>query len=312
MSITKTVLHERIGDNLFTIGEIPKRFPSISNDNLIDNSNFKINQRGLSTYPNLGKEAYSVDRCMAFRGTLNVNESGINFVSESTAFYKRFISKTEYSLMFGEVVTISMTAKVNQVSGHIQFRIFDGTDYGGQAGLAIQSTTDGYEEFSVTVTANRDYHNVGIEVLVADTENDYLDIDIKHWKMELGSQSTSFIEPNPSIEILKCQRYFQRLILVGGGLYFPGLFDKRSVDVEVPLTTTMRVLPTINFEDDALIIAISHDNIILNLSDPVCYSYTHNSVTIRFSRNYSDGETECGACVLRARSNTYLELSAEV
>lgn len=180
-----------------------------SNPNLVDNPDFRVNQRGQAEYTS-DKLTYSVDRCMLHNGMLNVSTNGIKFVSNHTTNYKRFLSKTEYPLAVSEKVTISMMAKINQISGNVRFRIFDGSDYGGQPGMPLRSSTPNYEYFSETIVANKNYINVGIEILVGNADRDHVDIDIKHWKLEFGSIATPFIPPNPATELMKCQRYFYK------------------------------------------------------------------------------------------------------
>ena len=284
-----------------------------SNPNLLDNPDFKINQRGQSEYTSNAFK-YTVDRCKLSEGTLQASENGIKFVSTRTAKFKRFLSKTEYFLAAGKKVTISMLAKVNQLSGRAYFRMCEGNSYTCTTSvLHLMNTTDDYVEFSKTITADKDYPYLCVEILVDDTENDFIDIDIKHWKLEIGSVATPFIPPNPATELLKCQRYYQRLILVRSGAYFLGMFGQNVLDIEIPLPTTMRAVPSISFGDFSQLIGISSDNRVLVLEGNYYpYAYTQNTLTIRFARLYTGGEVASGACMLRALVNNYIELSADV
>lgn len=166
------------------------------NPNLLLNSDFKNNQSGLNEYVSLNIGIDTLDNCWLHRGTLKVLDSGVNFVSESGAFYKRFVTKTNQTVAVGDTVTISMVAKVNQVSGIVQFRIMNSDTLYGDRTLMISNVTEGYETFSATITSPTHYEHVGVEILVGNTENDSVDIDIRHWKLEFGSVATRFVIPN--------------------------------------------------------------------------------------------------------------------
>ena len=166
------------------------------NPNLLLNSDFKNNRSKLNEYVALSTSMDVLDNCWLSRGTLKVFDSGVNFVSESGAFYKRFVTKTNQTVAIGDTVTISMVAKVNQVSGTVQFRIMDSDTLYGDRTLMISNTTEGYETFSATITSPTYYEHVGVEILVNNTENASIDIDIKHWKLEFGSVATPFVIPS--------------------------------------------------------------------------------------------------------------------
>ena len=154
-----------------------------SNPNLLINPDFKINQRGKSSYTS----GYSVDRWKISSATLNastlvvVNNNGV-----SGALVQFLENKP--------TGTFTVTLKASRISGTIKFGWKDGDTY--KTGGAISNGVNTYTFTASSLTY------VGIELASgASAQLDYM-------KLEQGSVATSFIAPNMAEEILKCQRFY--------------------------------------------------------------------------------------------------------
>lgn len=81
-------------------------------------------------------------------------------------------------------------------------------------------------------------------------------LPFKGIKLELGDHATPFIPPHPSIELLKCQRYFWKIGSLPDNVYKPSIFiAKKMDDTHIRLTptlnppTNMRTFPSVKIND---------------------------------------------------------------
>ena len=194
-----------------------------SNPNLLDNWYFAdpINQRGQAEYvAATASLVYTIDRWRLGSGTIAVTDGYIKFLSSKVAEYKRLWESTQYCAEAGRTYTLSMLARVNDVSGTVLFRPV--TSQGGTVPnfeSTISDVTDTFKLFMYTFVPRNNVENIGVEVLCMDAPNSYIDIDIAAWKLELGAQQTLAHQdingnwvlndppPNKALELLKCQRY---------------------------------------------------------------------------------------------------------
>ena len=195
-----------------------------SNPNLLDNWYFAdpINQRGQAEYvAATASLVYTIDRWRLGSGTIAVADGYIKFLSSKVAEYKRLWESTQYCAEAGRTYTLSMLARVNDVSGTVLFRPV--TSQGGTVPnfeSTISDVTDTFKLFMYTFVPRNNVENIGVEVLCMDAPNSYIDIDIAAWKLELGAQQTLAHQdingnwvlndppPNKALELAKCQRYY--------------------------------------------------------------------------------------------------------
>lgn len=225
------------------ISTLQSGLSQLSNPNLLDNPDFKINQREKTTYTITSTPRnYSVDRwdlvqgqSAANPGSAAVEDDGLLLTSLSTysIYLREFLEKG--SDLIGKTVTLSVKAS-NAGSGWYYGQ------YSGQS--STNALTDGINVFtfvwSEPIVGNGMY---GIHIFSRQNEETSIKI---HWvKLELGDRATPFVPPHSATELLKCQRYYQRI----SGNYThigSGYSTKNAAVIVCSLITSLRIHPTIN------------------------------------------------------------------
>ena len=171
----------------------------ISNPNLLDNPDFSINQRGQTEYTGGG---YCVDRWETTptvsisdgKIVLNNKESGYSSFFQKVPLLSNLRGKTiTASLLTEEVGLTALTFKLPSAG------VFIGDEAIGELGSLRIGTVDSDGE-----------------ILLFDIRlNPTSALTPVYAKLELGSVATAFVPPNPSTELAKCQRYFQRIKSTG-------------------------------------------------------------------------------------------------
>lgn len=153
-----------------------------SNPNLLINPDFKINQRGVTSYEQQG---YSVDRWKIWHVTSTQNTSG-----EITVKNDKY-TDTGTFLQYLENATegdSTLSCYVTSVSGTVTMEADDNSQVVLKQGLNIVHTSKSTKAFTF-------YLKQGTS------------ITLKWAKLEQGKVATPFISPNPAEEMMKCQRY---------------------------------------------------------------------------------------------------------
>lgn len=160
-----------------------------SNPNLLINPDFKINQRGNTTYTknNQGPAIYTVDRWAVWNGTLDANsillkayDSGIGLLMQ------RLENK------INGIATVSF--EVSSISGTL---IALARDTSGNSLGEISVTQKGIYQF----TANGEISDITFKISAGGS------VTFAWAKLEHGSIATPFIAPNPAEELAKCLRF---------------------------------------------------------------------------------------------------------
>lgn len=165
-------------------------------DNLLDNPDFRINQRGNKAWTIGETFSYFVDRWYTARTILSLSSDGLMFAWNGTDRSDGWIQqKIESPSYFGKTVTISLNAndKIYSVTAEIPTKVntsstkkIEGTF------MSVGVTNHGGKYFSVVLSS------LSTEPVL-----------IKWIKCELGEMRTAYAPPLPAIELLKCQRYYQ-------------------------------------------------------------------------------------------------------
>ena len=267
-----------------------------SNPNLLDNPDFKINQRGLSVYSQSAKGAkMSIDRWAIYKTsstktgdvTLTPSSSGGSVLNNQTdgkaCMYQRI---ENFSDLFGKQITysasingsvLSLTTTCTNATAQSGNVVYTGDK---SAYLRIWVVLDTYIQFEI-------YLNAGKSITV-------------DWaKVEMGSVATPFCPPNPATELEKCQRYLT--VYRGGSVrIFGGVAvseSYQSIYIQTPVS--MRVVPSISYSN--MVLALDKNgNATRNISqiNVACsYAASTNCIKIRctFDNNnkLTIGETYC-------------------
>lgn len=205
-----------------------------SNPNLLTNPDFKINQRGNSTYSSTNsKKIYTVDRWNIYNANLNASTKVLTNPNSSSGQFKQ-------TLELPLIGTYTVTIKASRVSGNVHFFINE-----NGANIIDKSIVSGLN--TVTFTSTKGISEVG--VLISSGAS----LQIDYVKLEEGAVATAYTAPNPIEEYPKCQRYFQYI----PKLYcVPLVYTRNLISVSEKffqatsgnLPTEMRITPTLTYK----------------------------------------------------------------
>ena len=197
------------------------------NDNLLDNPNFKINQRGQTEY--IGTNNFTVDRWAQYPSTckviVNNTENGSGIILRSTSdivpenTYVRINQGFEEPLVLGEKYTLSVN--------------LDGITYIINFNATEEFKNHSFGNYKYTIYTS-------ISGIIIQLNGGYDQVNIQWVKLEYGSTVTAFIPPNPATELVKCQRFYKEIV---------GSFKIMGMNSDILFSTigsieNMRVIPT--------------------------------------------------------------------
>ena len=159
-----------------------------SNPNLLINPDFKINQRGKSTYSSTGAGA-TVDRWLGTNVKTVVNSDGTVTVSSlsGTGYYTQHEENVSYGKHTYSIYVQSITGTVK---AFYKSKSSEDIELGTlKQGLnTFTSSDDGFKSFFLSIAGGSS-------------------VTLKYVKVEQGTVATTFIAPNRSEELAKCQYY---------------------------------------------------------------------------------------------------------
>ncbi|NRA86265.1 MAG: hypothetical protein HRU28_02500 [Rhizobiales bacterium] len=237
---------------------------SISNPNLLDNPDFKINQRGVvdgvvvnSTLP--------FDRWRIYGGVANLLTA-----ADGTRTFDRLLYQQTELEFTGKTFTFSaegLTVDIMVVAGNTSAVLQAGS---GRQSVVLHPNGEGAKRVEF-------YANSG-------NGNSYT---IKNVKLEEGSIATAFQQPHPQVELAKCQRHYQFNLNVSGSVvaYADGYAFAPYVTYVVAMATLPTVVITtmtalLNGVDNTVV--ASH---VLNSNDVSGFASTIASSGITFNKN---------------------------
>lgn len=159
-----------------------------SNPNLLINPDFKINQRGKSTYSSTGAGT-TVDRWIGTNVKTVVNSD--NTVSVSSLSGTGYFTQFEENLSYGKhTYSIYVQAITGTVKAFYRSKGSTDVELGTlKQGLnTFTSTDDVFKGFFLSIASGSS-------------------VTLKYAKVEKGTVATTFIAPNRSEELVKCQYY---------------------------------------------------------------------------------------------------------
>ena len=144
-----------------------------------------------------------------------------------------------------------------------------------------------------------DWGNSSNRIVIDNTNSTHYTL---RWaKLELGANATPYLPPDPAIELLKCQRYYQRI---------PAFLPVRAsgvsadfIDFTFPISVPMRISPSANLAD----LSICNTNYVEQDGfTPSVHIVSDGCICIRAAK------TAHGMQDAIARAKSALELSAEL
>lgn len=198
-----------------------------SNPNLLDNPDFRINQRGQNTYSTpldyTGQKYYTVDRwAMQFHGTVSIDDSGVTITrgqiqDTDGEIFGTLLDPTNFNNGYLNKPT-TLSIYVVEMSEGSDFRMY----IDGMKPIPLKLGLN-----CVTVSSKGTNRWIGVGGFKQQPEGAF--IKLKWAKLELGSIATPFVPPNPATELLKCQYYYQRFGMVSTGRYWSGLTNANNM-----------------------------------------------------------------------------------
>lgn len=189
-----------------------------SNPNLLINPDFKINQRGSTTYTT----GYTVDRWRITSATLNATTKTL---SNPNSAGGKFLQSLENK----PTGTFTVTLNVASVTGTVKFSWKDESTY--NTGAVISKGLNTYTFTASSLT------EVGIDVASGAS------IQLDYMKLEKGKVATSFITPNKAEELAKCQYY--TVVFEPWRTILNADTDSRVINIDT--RCKMRTKPTISY-----------------------------------------------------------------
>ena len=218
---------------------------NVSNPNLLINGDFRVNQRGQTTYTEASK--YTVDRWrMHSVGTVTVNSNhtitytigannwaGLNYYIEKPSF----LSNKAYTFSMKGSSTAGIWLSVYQ----------NGISLGG---VYTRNSGDFYLTNTITFGEILDSDNLTIRITTRNTdmpagvENNSFTLEFV--KLEVGTTATPLSPRSYAEELANCQRY--GFMLEVNYRSRSVIYNSLIIDFKLPLLQTLRIKPTINFE----------------------------------------------------------------
>lgn len=211
-------------------------FSNISNKNLIINSNFAnpVNQRGESNYSSESVGKYSIDRWRISGGSIEVNtNSSISLIhfenSNTTLIFDQCIEEN----LVGKTVTLSISTNKGTFYKTIKVTANMNSDF-----IVI----DDFYKANIITYSNK-IASVRIFSDVTPSQDAWLTV---YWiKLELGSEATLFVPPDPVEESKKCKAYYREIVGYQQITQWSGeLLVAYNISYD-----NMRAVPTCKFKD---------------------------------------------------------------
>ena len=294
------------------VTSINRRLQQIGSGNLIDNADFSINQRGVTSWTS----GYGLDRYTCFSATAYVVDQGIRLVSGEKA-YSSIQQAIGCPAKNGDVFTLSALVK-----GGSGFRLVIGRSTTSAIATKDIPASDDWQLASLTTTlSNLSQLCVKVEHLAAVAGDEII---IHRWKLEPGPFQTLAHQegskwvlndppPNYALELLKCQRYFVRMKNTESSTVSIGFGSKTAhnkVAITVPLAVPMRIKPTVKCSDPSLLRVVGSTGEQYDVTSFYGEVLLANQLRISVTGNFSD--MPYGLCVLCINSNGCIDIDANL
>ncbi len=213
------IVHDGNGTKRSTLTQLSEYMGTkFSNPNLLINPDFKINQRGKTSYEVSGFD-YIVDRWRISSSNVTVSESGgitIHTIGSSGSWLTQKLEKE-----LEGIATLSI--KISDINGQISLSSPSNNLFITSPGV-YSITLSGITEFNMFLNPNTS-------------------VSIEWAKLEKGSIATPFVAPNPAEELIKCKRFYNHI-------YFYHVFYSGTAQMGYSFShviQSMRTKPTITF-----------------------------------------------------------------
>lgn len=166
-------------------------------ENILINGNFAINQRGQTSYNSAG---YCVDRWRMYPNLLiSVVDDGIQMSYSGTSF-SQILQPIDRPMNELNGKTVTASCSVNGT-------IYTLTTTLSTSMSAVNKTIPSLGDFTIRYSSSMGRYYIGFFDTYA--TNPTHKVNTINWvKLEYGETATEYIQPDPVMELLKCQRYY--------------------------------------------------------------------------------------------------------
>lgn len=245
-----------------------------SNPNLLINPDFKINQRGATSYE---KQGYSVDRWKIWNVTVTPSSNGgITIKNDKYTDTGTFVQPLENATEGDSTLSCYVTS----VSGTVTMVADDKSQVVLKQGLNVVHTSKSTKNFTIFLKQGTS-------------------ITLKWVKLEQGKVATEFIAPNIAEELTKCNRFFRVLNVYEG---FVGAVSYWNLYTKFYVGAMRTTSPTITANVSSATINLSGDNTDrkLQLSNNISPTMYLNELIITHKSATNFGYNAFTACIFRS------------
>lgn len=220
-----------------------------SRPNLFYNSNFKINQRGETTY---GASKYTVDRWKSGPDAeITVLNNGIKTTCTDNTTYNQGVRQyieCDIDNLIGKPFTLSLEVDTTNIPDEITTypnRYRHWFNINGKV-FSYYPTEKKSKEIIVFTNTIQYAEQEGYKDKLVCYLNTITGTIIKWAKLEIGETATPYIPPDPGLELIKCRRYYQTII----GEYTPHVYGDDVIYISLKLNGSLYRRPTVSFKND--------------------------------------------------------------
>ena len=302
----------------------------MSNSNLLINGDFRVNQRGKSSYTG-GEHKYSVDRWIqkvvrttveTKSGTTENNSGGLKF-TETTAGADNWLLQSieNFENLLGKTVTLSCKiSNLSITSGkYVEFGLYNATtsyhavDDNNNYTLIQSIRISEAGIYNLTINIPETLSMIRLNTAFLLPTNDLgATITIDWVKLELGSVATAF-SPRPYAEELAlCQRYYRRYNSTSVSTKLLGLcLSNGSVGfLPLMLDIPFRTAPTITYNGASIYNGVAGGNI--NISSIAVGLVSEPATNLTLQINFTGEATKVYCLRLGQGPSNYIDLDAEI
>lgn len=254
------------GGNADTVGGKSAEELTQSNPNLLDNPDFRINQRDVTS---ITGNAYGADR---WCGDHSVDDTGVWIksinVDSIDYFFRQYIEPARLQNFNGTPMTLSFSNNGTVYSGTAIINISDITSTQSQKICEFMTSPWNIGLFAIT-------NKIFLRITNYTDEMQH----IEWMKLEPGSVATPFVPPDPCLELLKCRRYFEK---------------KTAHNVYAIKSNAVNWSTTIQFADKRVMPSINITKIYANETDVDHSEISPINVTPNSASFYTTGNNQIG------------------
>lgn len=276
----------------------------LSNPNFIINSNFKINQRGAASYNT--RQKFTVDRWFISSSTTNpftvtplsAVDGGINITGSSISYASYLNQYIEIDSSYFSGKTLTLSCYVESITGSLEL---------GFASNFMVLTT-GLNKLTFTATGTAGEFK---DIKFMRSKNTSCNANIKWVKLEETSFYTTYIPPDPILELVKCQRYFIRIANNQNQPYyqFANVFGD-GTNARAIIPATLRTNPTISSSGNFIIITMN--NTYISVTGFTTQAFNTNSIVIKATTSSSMTNGLIGTLESNNSVGAHIDLDAEI